>query len=87
MKDLIPADSPNKRTPIFMGHGDADQVVAHKYGKRSAEELTNMGYKVDFRTYQDLVHSADHEEIDHLESYLTQQIPALGDGKSNEGSL
>jgi predicted esterase len=35
-----------------MGHGDADQVVAYKYGKLSADELTKHGYKVDFRTYK-----------------------------------
>lgn len=33
---------------------------------------------------RDLVHSADPEEIDHLEAYLNQQIPALGE---KEGSL
>jgi predicted esterase len=81
LKELIPAHSPNQKTPIFMGHGDADQVVAHKYGKMSADELVKMGYSVDFRTYQNLVHSADPEEIDHLESYLMQQIPPLGDKK------
>ena len=52
LKDLIPTDSPNKNTPIFMGHGDADQVVAHKYGKLSADELTKLGYQIDFRTYK-----------------------------------
>ncbi|KAH7392736.1 Phospholipase/carboxylesterase/thioesterase [Pyrenochaeta sp. MPI-SDFR-AT-0127] len=81
LKDLIPADSPNHNTPIFMGHGDADQVVAHKFGKLSADELTKHGFKVDFRTYENLVHSADPEEIDHLEAYLAQQIPPLGDAK------
>jgi hypothetical protein len=30
-----------------------------------------------------LAHSADPEEIDHLEAYLNQQIPALGDVKSD----
>jgi predicted esterase len=35
-----------------MGHGDADQVVAHKWGKKTAEELEKYGYKVDFRTYK-----------------------------------
>ncbi|KAF2267362.1 Phospholipase/carboxylesterase [Lojkania enalia] len=87
LKDIIPADSPNKDTPIFMGHGDSDQVVAHKYGKMSADYLKDLGYKVDFRTYEGLVHSADPEEIDHLESYLNQQIPALGDEKKPETSL
>ncbi|KAL5118188.1 hypothetical protein ACEQ8H_003860 [Pleosporales sp. CAS-2024a] len=81
MADMIPADSPNQNTPIFMGHGDADQVVAHKWGQKSADVLTAHGYKVDFRTYKGLVHSADDSEIDHLEAYLNQQIPALGDAK------
>jgi predicted esterase len=52
IKDMIPDSSPNQNTPIFMGHGDADQVVAYKWGKMSADELTNHGYKVDFRTYK-----------------------------------
>ncbi|KAL6162738.1 hypothetical protein ACJQWK_11655 [Exserohilum turcicum] len=77
IKDMIPDNNPNQNTPIFMGHGDADQVVAHKWGKLSAEELEKHGYKVDFRTYKGLVHSADPDEIDHLEAYLNQQIPAL----------
>ena len=79
IKDMVPTDSPNQKTPIFMGHGDADQVVAHKYGNMSAEYLKELGYTIDFRTYQDLTHSADPEEIDHLEAYLNQQIPPLGD--------
>jgi predicted esterase len=41
-----------QKTPIFMGHGDADQVVAHKWGKLSADELEKHGFKVDFRTYK-----------------------------------
>jgi predicted esterase len=52
IKDMIPDDNPNQNTPIFMGHGDADQVVAHKWGQKSADELTKHGYKVDFRTYK-----------------------------------
>ncbi|PVI06012.1 acyl-protein thioesterase 1 [Periconia macrospinosa] len=83
IKDMIPDDSPNQATPIFMGHGDADQVVAYKYGQKSAEELTKHGYKVDFRTYKGLIHSADPDEIDHLESYLNQQIPPLGEAKQD----
>jgi len=52
IKELIPVENPNQNTPIFMGHGDADPVVAHKYGKLSADALTSHGYKVDFRTYE-----------------------------------
>ncbi|KAF2017312.1 acyl-protein thioesterase 1 [Aaosphaeria arxii CBS 175.79] len=81
IKGMIPTEAPNQNTPIFMGHGDSDQVVAHKYGQMSADALKALGYKIDFRTYENLVHSADPEEIDHLEAYLNQQIPPLGDGK------
>ncbi|KAF1996228.1 Phospholipase/carboxylesterase [Amniculicola lignicola CBS 123094] len=87
LQELIPEGSPNKDTPIFMGHGDSDQVVAHKFGKMSEEELMKLGYKVDFRTYKGLAHSADPEEIDHLEAYLNQQLPPLGDEKKDDPSL
>ncbi|CAI6260664.1 unnamed protein product [Periconia digitata] len=83
IKEMIPDQSPNQATPIFMGHGDSDQVVAHRYGQMSADELKSHGYNVDFRTYKGLVHSADPEEIDHLESYLNQQIPPVGDAKQD----
>jgi predicted esterase len=52
LKELIPAESPNQNTPIFMGHGDADPVVKYVYGKKSADALKELGYKVDFRTYR-----------------------------------
>ncbi|KAH9875200.1 hypothetical protein J1614_004691 [Plenodomus biglobosus] len=86
IKDMIPTDNPNQSVPIFMGHGDADPVVAHKWGKLSAEELEKHGFTVDFRTYKGMGHSADPSEIDHLEAYLNKQIPPMGDAKP-EGSL
>lgn len=52
IKELIPESSPNQKTPIFMGHGDSDQVVAHRYGKMSSDALKEMGYNIDFRTYK-----------------------------------
>lgn len=48
----MPAQNPNKDTPIFMGHGDADQVVRYEWGKRTAEKLKEWGWTVDFRRYQ-----------------------------------
>ena len=52
VRELIPAENPNKDTPIFMGHGDADTVVRHEYGKKTAEQLKAWGWNVDFRTYK-----------------------------------
>ncbi|KAF2197467.1 Phospholipase/carboxylesterase [Delitschia confertaspora ATCC 74209] len=79
--DLMPADKPNKGTPIFMGHGDRDQVVDYKFGQMSRDELVKLGLNVDFRTYKGLTHSADPDEIDDLEAYLSKQIPPMGDKK------
>ena len=70
-------------TKIFMGHGDSDQVVQYKWGQKTAQKLQEWGWNVDFRTYKGLPHSAAAEEIDHLEQYLQQSIPDLGD----KGSL
>ena len=77
IKDYLKTDAPNNSTPIFMGHGNADDVVKYKWGQQTASILTDMGLKVDFKTYNGLGHSADPKEIDDLESYLMERIPPL----------
>ena len=52
IRNYIPEGWPNKETPIFMGHGDSDQVVKYDFGKMSADMLREMGMKVDFNTYK-----------------------------------
>jgi predicted esterase len=41
----------NLKTPVFLGHGNADPVVKYEFGKLTAEALKGMGFDVDFRTY------------------------------------
>ena len=60
-----------------MGHGDADPMVKHEWGLDTANTLKAMGWKVDFRTYKGLAHSADPKEIDDLEKYLEERLPPL----------
>ncbi|KAF2458244.1 acyl-protein thioesterase 1 [Lineolata rhizophorae] len=79
IREMIPEGNPTKETPIFMGHGDADPVVKHDWGQSTAHKLKEWGYKVDFQTYDGMPHSACPEEIDQLEKYLNERIPALGD--------
>lgn len=81
VKDMVPADQPNQKTPILMGHGDADPLVKYQWGRATAEKLTEWGYDVDFKTYRGLPHAAAPEEIDDLERYLKQRLPDQGDGK------
>ena len=58
IKEYVAKGDPNKDTPIFMGHGDRDPTVKYEWGQKTAQALTEMGFKVDFRTYRyDLVYS------------------------------
>ncbi|SLM33306.1 acyl-protein thioesterase 1 [Lasallia pustulata] len=83
IKELIPAENLNKDTPIFMAHGDKDQVVRYEWGQKTAQILKDWGWKVDFKTYKNLVHSADPEEIDDLEAYLKEKLPPLAQEASS----
>ncbi len=60
-----------------MGHGSVDQLVRYEWGQQTAAILTELGLKVDFRTYKGLGHSADPKEIDDLVSYLDERLPPL----------
>ena len=60
-----------------MGHGNADPLVRYEWGQQTVSILEEMGWKVDFRTYNGLGHSADPKEIDELEAYLAERLPPL----------
>lgn len=77
IKDYVKANMSNQDTPIFMGHGSADPTVRYDWGQQTAAILTEMGMKVDFRTYKGLAHSADPKEINDLEAYLSSRLPPL----------
>jgi len=78
-RELVPAEGPNKDTPIFMGHGDSDPLVRPQFGMLTAQLLKQEGYKVTLKMYRGLEHSATPEEIDDVEKYLNERIPAIGD--------
>lgn len=81
IKDKIAAAGGiNNGTPIFMGHGDADQVVQYQWGQKTADKLKEWGHPVEFKTYKDLPHSAAPEEIDDLENFLNKVVPAKESG-------
>ncbi len=52
IRDLVPDQNPNKDTPIFMGHGDADPLVKYAWGQKAAEALKGWGWNVDMKTYR-----------------------------------
>lgn len=75
VKEMVPKDTPNQETPIFMGHGEADPLVKVQWGRDTAQKLKDWGYDVDLKTYPGLPHSAAPQEIDDLEEYLKKRIP------------
>ena len=50
-KGLVPKENINKDTPVFMAHGDSDQVVHTTLGRQSFEILKELGYNVTWKTY------------------------------------
>lgn len=48
---LVPHPEFNKETPIFMGHGDRDQVVNIALGKGSFDLLKELGYNATLKVY------------------------------------
>lgn len=73
--DLIPHPEMNKDTPIFMAHGNVDQVVNFNMGKLSYDFLKEKGYNASFRVYEGMGHSACLEELDEIEDFLRQRLP------------
>ncbi|CAG8434126.1 4735_t:CDS:2 [Ambispora gerdemannii] len=76
-KILMMSTETNKKTPIFMGHGDWDMVVPHQFGKETSNLLQENGYSVNFKTYEGMGHSSDVEEIRNVTEFLKRVIPAL----------
>ena len=75
-----------KNIPIFWGHGRSDPLVRFAWAERSLEALNNdFGLAtakdndtngIEFHGYQGLVHSANDQELEDLQTWLEKVIPA-----------
>jgi len=63
----------NNDVPIFMGHGIHDPVIPAAVGERSYNEMTSMGYSVDWRTYE-MPHSVHPLEIRDIGNFIKSVI-------------
>jgi phospholipase/carboxylesterase len=63
----------NALTPIFMGHGQQDGVVAIDRGIASRDALRALGYPVEWHDYP-MAHSVCMEEIADLNRWLLQVL-------------
>ncbi|MDT8383623.1 MAG: alpha/beta hydrolase [Gammaproteobacteria bacterium] len=60
----------NRDTPVFIAHGRQDPVVAFHLGKESRERLQQLGYPVEWKSY-DMEHSVCADEIDDISAWLS----------------
>lgn len=63
----------NQETPIFMAHGQLDQMVPMEVGVRSRDYLSELGQPVAWHEYP-IEHSVSQEEIDDIAAWLQQVL-------------
>ncbi|KXS12010.1 putative acyl-protein thioesterase [Gonapodya prolifera JEL478] len=64
------ANPANKQTPIALFHGTDDEVVLMRHGKTTYDALVGWGYKVTWKEYDGMGHSASEEEVADLARFL-----------------
>lgn len=53
IKNHIPENFPNKRTPFFLAHGLEDEIVTYEFGDMSSKLLKELGAEdVSFNSYE-----------------------------------
>lgn len=63
----------NALTPIFMGHGQYDNVIAIDRARMSYDVLRTLGYTVEWHEYP-MAHSVNMEEIADLNAWLLKVL-------------
>ncbi|PHH76689.1 hypothetical protein CDD80_1327 [Ophiocordyceps camponoti-rufipedis] len=72
---LVADNGVNKTTPVFMGHGDEDDIICLDFGKRTESLLKEHGFSVTFKTYKGVAHSASLEELQDVAAFLAERLP------------
>jgi len=64
--------------PVFWGHGDLDNVVAHSWGEESIADLHKMGFRdVEFFSYPSLEHYMSAQEEKDIAAWLAKRLPPI----------
>jgi phospholipase/carboxylesterase len=67
------ATAANRSIPILMCHGTQDPMVPLPMGEWSRDFLTQLGYRVDWRTYP-MQHSVCLEEVNDISRWLQDRL-------------
>ncbi|KAL9099631.1 MAG: hypothetical protein Q9187_009471 [Circinaria calcarea] len=64
-----------RSTPVFLGHGDQDNVVRLEYGQKIRQILEALGLDVTWRIYEGQGHWYKiPDEIDHVAEFLAKHL-------------
>lgn len=65
-------------TPVFLGHGEKDEVIPYVLGRDAAQTLTALGIDVTWKLYPDLAHWYQiPDEIDDVLAFLRDKALPL----------
>jgi phospholipase/carboxylesterase len=75
MPDLLEneASSANKSIPIFMAHGDEDNVINISMAEKSRDTLLQLNYDVQWHDYP-MAHSVCMEEIEAVSAWMQKTL-------------
>ena len=63
----------NQQTPVFMAHGEMDDVVPIAMGKAAYDTLTANQYKVSWQSYR-MQHNVNMDEINAISQWLQARL-------------
>jgi phospholipase/carboxylesterase len=67
------ASAINKTIPIFMAHGEQDNVIQFSVAEKSRDALLKHGYTLDWHQYP-MPHSVCMEEIEDISTWMQKQL-------------
>ncbi len=68
-EDLMSIKSDYQSLPIFMGHGDFDDIVQIKYAEMSRDLMKSQGFNPEWHTYS-VAHGITPQEIQDISSWI-----------------
>jgi phospholipase/carboxylesterase len=71
------AHEANRDVPIFQAHGTEDPMVPYSHGEAARDLLTELGYRVQWKSYR-MAHEVCAEEILDLGAWLARRLAAAG---------
>lgn len=67
-----------QKPTIMQCHGDIDTVVRYEWGKQVSEFLEKRNLpNYTFKTYKGLEHSSNAREMEDVEEFISERLPAI----------